>query len=94
MRGGDTINIPETYTLDIKDSDGTEASIGFFSVTLDSNPRDFVYYGDVMIEAGSSYTRLKMEQVDLIMGLTHVKIDQDIEIGQDISRNSIDYGGA
>lgn len=93
MRGGDTIYIPETYTLELKDSDGTEASIGFFSVTLDSNPRDFVYYGDVMIEAGSSYTRLKMEQVDLIMGLTHVKIDQDIEIAKAYPEIALIMGG-
>ncbi len=93
LRGGDTIYIPETYTLDLKDTDGTEASIGFFSVTLNANPRDFVYYGDVMIEAGSSYARLQMEQVDLIMGLTHVKIDQDIEIAKAYPEIAFIMGG-
>ncbi|MEZ4794201.1 MAG: bifunctional metallophosphatase/5'-nucleotidase [Flavobacteriaceae bacterium] len=93
VRGGDTIPVPETYTLHLSDKDSTQVDIGFFSVTLPSNPRDFVYYGDVFLEAGSAYTSLQMQQVDIIMGLTHVAIDEDVELAKRFPKISFIMGG-
>lgn len=93
IRGRDTIYVPETYALDISDKDGTTAEIGFLSVTLNSNPRDFVYYSDVMIEAGSSCNSLKMQGVDIVMGLTHLEIEQDIELAKKYPEISFIMGG-
>ncbi|MEZ4857187.1 MAG: bifunctional metallophosphatase/5'-nucleotidase [Flavobacteriaceae bacterium] len=92
-RGGDTIYIPETYTITIKDADSTKVDVGFFGVTLPSNPRDFVYYSDVMLEAGSAYTALQSQQVDILMGLTHLEISEDIEIAKKYPEISFIMGG-
>ncbi|WP_255571222.1 bifunctional metallophosphatase/5'-nucleotidase [Halomarinibacterium sedimenti] len=92
-RGGDTIYIPETYTINMMDADSTKVEVGFFSVTLPSNPRDYVYYSDVMLEAGSAYSALQSQQVDIIMGLTHVEISEDIEIAKKFADISFIMGG-
>ncbi len=93
QRDKDTIYVPETYSLTISDADGTQAEVGLFSVTLNSNPQDFVYYGDAMIEAGSSYTSLQLQRVDLIMGLTHQEIEKDVELAEKFSQISFIMGG-
>jgi len=82
VRNGDSIPIPETYTIAIKDADGTAIEVGMFSVTLASNPQDFVYYADEMLETRSAISSLQMHGVDVIVGLTHVTIDSDIEIAK------------
>ena len=93
VRGGDTIPIPETYTITMRDNDSTQLEVGLFSVTLPSNPRDFVYYSDVMLEAGSAYSALQSQQVDIIMGLTHVEIIEDIAIAKKYPDISFIMGG-
>ncbi|MEZ4779177.1 MAG: bifunctional metallophosphatase/5'-nucleotidase [Flavobacteriaceae bacterium] len=93
VRGGDTILIPETYSISMMDKDSTQVEVGFFSVTLPSNPRDYVYYSDVMLEAGSAYSALQSQQVDLIMGLTHVEISEDLEIAKKYPGISFIMGG-
>jgi 2',3'-cyclic-nucleotide 2'-phosphodiesterase (5'-nucleotidase family) len=93
QRANDTIYLPETYAINISDADGTEAEVGFFSVTLNSNPQDFVYYSDAMLEAGSAYSSLQMQQVDLIMGLTHQEIEKDIEVAKKFPGISFIMGG-
>ncbi len=90
---GDAIPIPETYSIFMKDSDGTQAEVGIFSVTLDSNPQDFVYYSDVQLEARTAVTSLEMQQVDLIVGLTHVTIKQDVEMAKALPQISFIMGG-
>ncbi|MEZ4875846.1 MAG: bifunctional metallophosphatase/5'-nucleotidase [Flavobacteriaceae bacterium] len=93
QRGVDTIYVPETYTIQMMDTDSTQLEIGFFSVTLPSNPRDFVYYSDVLLEAGSAYSMLQSQQVDLIMGLTHLEIEQDLALAQKYPEISFIMGG-
>lgn len=93
LRDNDTIYVPETYSLNISDTDGTKAEVGFFSVTLNSNPQDFVYYSDALLEAGSAYATLQMQQVDLIMGLTHQEIERDIDVANKYPQISFIMGG-
>ncbi|MCB0458062.1 MAG: bifunctional metallophosphatase/5'-nucleotidase [Flavobacteriaceae bacterium] len=93
VREGDTIPIPETYSISMTDKDSTQVKVGFFSVTLPSNPRDYVYYSDVMLEAGSAYSALQSQQVDIIMGLTHVEITEDLEIAKKYPGISFIMGG-
>jgi len=92
-RGGDTIYVPETYTIQLKDNDGTEAEVGLFGVTLPSNPKDYVYYSDIYLEAGSAYTSLQQQAVDVIVGLTHLAIDQDKALAEKFPEVSLIMGG-
>ncbi|MAY22739.1 MAG: bifunctional metallophosphatase/5'-nucleotidase [Flavobacteriaceae bacterium] len=92
-RGGDSIYVPETYTLSLMDKDSTQLDVGFFGVTLPSNPQDFVYYADIFLEAGSAYSKLQMQQSDLIVGLTHLEIEQDKELAERFPGISFIMGG-
>lgn len=92
-RGGDTIYVPETYSITMMDRDSTQLEVGLFSVTLPSNPRDYVYYSDVFLEAGSAYNALQSQQVDIIMGLTHLDIEDDKKLASEFPDISFIMGG-
>ena len=86
------VKIPNSYTLTVSDADGTKVRLGFFSVTLPSNPRDYVHYGDIYSEAISAYQELKPES-DVIIGLTHLAIDEDIELAKKLPEIPLIMGG-
>ncbi len=92
-RDQDTIYVPETYSIPMTDSDGTRIDVGLFSVTLPSNPQDYVYYADIFLEASSAYTALQMQRADVIIGLTHLQIEQDKELAKRFPDISLIMGG-
>lgn len=84
--------IPDTYILEAKDADGTTVKIGFFSVVIPSNPQNFVVYKDIFTEATRAYNALK-DKVDIIIGLTHVAVEQDKKIAQMLRDVPLIMGG-
>jgi 2',3'-cyclic-nucleotide 2'-phosphodiesterase (5'-nucleotidase family) len=56
--------------------------IGFFGVTIDSNPKDFVYYSDYLLESKAAVNTLEMSGSDIIIGLTHLKLAQDVMVAE------------
>ncbi len=68
--------IPKTVIFDVKDKDGTEIQIGFFSATINSNPKPYITYSDFYEDAKNAYNNLS-RKTDLVFGLTHLKISQD-----------------
>jgi len=91
-RGIGNIKIPDSYTLTVSDKDGTKVRLGFLSVTISSNPRDYVHYGDIYSEAEKAHNELK-PKTDVIIGLTHLKIDQDIEMAKKFPDIPLIMGG-
>ena len=89
----DTVYVPQTDIIKIKDIDGTEIEVGFMGVTIPSNPQDFVYYSDMYLEAGSAYSALESRYVDVIIGLTHLKVEQDMELAKRFRNISLIMGG-
>ena len=87
-----SIPIPAEYTITVSDSDGTEVRLGYFSVCLGSNPRDYVAYGDIYEWVEGSYDRLK-SSTDLVVGLTHVEVKDDIAIAQMLKDVPLIMGG-
>ncbi|PKA82073.1 2',3'-cyclic-nucleotide 2'-phosphodiesterase (5'-nucleotidase family) [Ulvibacter sp. MAR_2010_11] len=87
-------NVPvkDTYSLALTDADGTQLNLGFFSVTIDSNPQDFVYYGDVFSEAGRAYGVLKSKS-DVVIGLTHLTLAQDKQLSKQLPELKFIMGG-
>lgn len=69
-------NVPDTYTWNVKDADGTMAKIGFFGTTIDSNPKKFVYYNDFYKRPIEEAQKLS-KQTDVVLGITHLEIAQD-----------------
>lgn len=93
IKNNDSISIPETVTYDIDIDEEYPVRLGFFSVTLDSNPQDYVYYSDFMLEGKSAYTSLQQQGADIIIGLTHLEVEQDIALAQSLPDLDLVMGG-
>jgi len=91
-KDGEQIPVGETFVKEISDADGTRIKIGFISVCIPSNPKDFVEYGNMFVKARAAYAALK-DKVDIVFGLTHVKIAHDRKIAQLIPDLPLIMGG-
>lgn len=90
----DYSNVPTSdfSTFNAIDADGNKIKFGVFGVTLPSNPKEYVYYGDIYDNAKRTYD-LAIEKSDFVVGLTHVAIDQDIEIAKRMRSLPLIMGG-
>lgn len=91
-RGSQKIPVSDYEIYEIKDADGDVLKFGVISVTIDSNPKDFVSYADVYTEAERAYKLAKKES-DFVVGLTHVALEQDQKIAQLIPDLPLIMGG-
>lgn len=85
-------DVAYTYTLNIQDTDGTAINVGFFSVTIDSNPTDYVFYGDVFSYGKDAYNSLEGSS-DLVIGLTHLALEQDVALSNMLPNVPLLMGG-
>jgi len=92
QKENDTIGIPKSVTFHIKNKKGKEMKIGFVGTTLPSNPVPYVDYGDIYKDAKTAYTSIK-DEVDVVMGFTHLEIDQDRELVRQIPEIPFVMGG-
>lgn len=90
----DYSNVPvsDYSTFRAFDTDGNEVRFGIFGVTLPSNPKDYVHYGDIYENAVRAYKNA-IDRTDFVVGLTHVSIDQDIEIAKRLQELPLIMGG-
>lgn len=80
-RNGISKNISGSFIQEFQDEDGTNIKVGFISVCIPSNPKDYVHYTDMFTAIKKEYEALK-DKVDLVLGLTHVTIAQDKKIAE------------
>jgi 2',3'-cyclic-nucleotide 2'-phosphodiesterase (5'-nucleotidase family) len=85
-------NVQETFVKEFTDEDGTKIKVGFISVCIPSNPKEYVEYGNMFVKARASYAALK-DSVDIVFGLTHVKIANDKRIAKLIPEIPLIMGG-
>lgn len=85
--------IPEIKKLSITHPSGRSLDIGFFGVTIPSNPKPYVYYADMYEQANYGVDSLKQLGVDLIVGLTHVDIEMDQRIASQNPEIDLILGG-
>lgn len=69
--------LSETYVLDVNQKN-KEFKIGFLSLTIDSNKKDYVNYEDKFTSAERVYKGLK-SQSDIVLGFTHLTKKNDRE---------------
>lgn len=84
--------VSDTYVLPITDKDGTTVIIGFFGVTLDANPQNYVVYSDFEQSAIRAYNSLKLRS-DLVVGLTHLSMQQDSIVAKNLPDLALIMGG-
>ncbi|WP_432410781.1 bifunctional metallophosphatase/5'-nucleotidase [Rasiella sp. SM2506] len=93
IKDGDSIRIPDTYTFQIKKADTTALTVGLFSVTIDSNPQDYVFYSDYLVEANTAFLTLEAQKTDVILGLTHLTLEQDTKVANALPQIPLLMGG-
>ena len=76
----------DNYILEVGDKDGTTAKIGLFGTTIDSNPKKYVHYQDYYQRPIEEAQNLQ-KSCDVVIGLTHLEIDQDIELAKKMPVN-------
>lgn len=91
-QNGQKTVVEETYTWNIKDKDGTELSIGIIGATIDKNEKPYVAYEGFKEEAKKAYLELVCK-TDLVIGLTHLEINQDLELAAELPNVPLLMGG-
>ena len=84
--------IPETIIIDAVDSAGNLARLGILAVTLPFNQQEYVHYEDVLPSAKAAYDTLE-KKTNLIVALTHLNIEQDIELARQLPQLKLIMGG-
>ena len=82
----------DTHIIEAKDKDGTTIKIGFFSVVIPSNPVSYAEYTDMFEQSKRAYNSLK-NRVDIVFGLTHIKVEQDKRIAELLPELPLIMGG-
>jgi 2',3'-cyclic-nucleotide 2'-phosphodiesterase (5'-nucleotidase family) len=82
----------ETYILNVKDADGTEAKIGLIGITLPFNTAGYVSYTDVFTAAQKGYDKIK-DSCDAVVAITHQAMEDDIKLAKLIPGLSLIIGG-
>lgn len=84
--------IPETIIKTFTDSDGTSVTIGFFGVMIDSKQQPYVAYEDHFQRSQHMLKEL-YPKVDLIIPITHLDIEDDLDLAKRIPQFPLIMGG-
>ena len=85
-------DVPDTYHWDIRDADGTNISIGFFGATIASNPVEYVTYLNHE-KITKHLSDLLKSNSDIVLGLTHLSIEEDKAVAALINGVPLIMGG-
>ncbi|HTO16002.1 MAG TPA: bifunctional metallophosphatase/5'-nucleotidase [Edaphocola sp.] len=88
----DTIPVSDFEIYKASNASGQSVNFGVISVTIPSNPKDFVHYGDIYEDAERAYN-LAASKSEFVLGLTHVSIEQDKEIARKLPNIPLIMGG-
>ncbi len=77
--GGEKHPLPTAFIWEVEDADGTTANVGLFGVTINSNPKDWVYYLDPYETAQEAVAKLE-PVANVTVGLTHLEMVQDLKL--------------
>jgi 2',3'-cyclic-nucleotide 2'-phosphodiesterase (5'-nucleotidase family) len=84
----------EYKILNIKDgASGESAKVGIWSVVLDANKKDYVYYSDLFERSKNIIDSVLTKEADVIAGVTHVSIETDKELAKQNPSVGLIMGG-
>jgi 2',3'-cyclic-nucleotide 2'-phosphodiesterase (5'-nucleotidase family) len=84
--------IADYITFNAADVDGNKIKLGVFGVTTPSNPKEYVFYEDIYQSSVRAYEEA-ITKADIVVGLTHVSVAEDIEIAKRIRDLPLIMGG-
>ncbi|MCD8407809.1 bifunctional metallophosphatase/5'-nucleotidase [Tenacibaculum dicentrarchi] len=85
-------SLEDSYIREFLNPDGSTLKVGFISACIASNPKSYVYYGDVYQEIKRAYNEIK-DQVDIVVGLTHLSLEQDKKVAELLPNIPLIMGG-
>ena len=83
---------PEETVLHLKDADGTTLDVGLFGVLITSGKKPFVQYSDAFAAAKKSHDLLRAKS-DVVVGLTHLAIEDDLKLAAQLPTVPLIMGG-
>lgn len=83
---------PKYVIQEFKDADGTLFRLGIIGVCITVNQPEYVHFEDVLATARASYNEIK-DQVDAVIGLTHLSVDEDKVLAEAIPELPLIMGG-
>jgi 2',3'-cyclic-nucleotide 2'-phosphodiesterase (5'-nucleotidase family) len=94
---GDTTFVSTNYLHFVIDSFGDSIGpvlkIGFFGVVLNSNFKDYVHYENPTESAKKAIADLKDQGADLLVGITHLNIEDDVSLAKELQNVPLLLGG-
>ncbi len=84
--------LSEAFLMDLKDADGTTATIGFFGIVLPFNKADYVSYTDALTAAKEMYTLLSKD-ADAVVAITHQSMQDDEKLARELPGLAAIFGG-
>ncbi len=85
-------NVPPNSTFTARNEAGKEIRIGLFGLTVGSNPAAYVAYGDPVAAAEAQVAALR-NQVDILIAVTHLSLEGDIDLVQQVPEIDLVLGG-
>ncbi|MEA2686308.1 MAG: 5-nucleotidase / UDP-sugar diphosphatase, partial [Actinomycetota bacterium] len=85
-------NVPANTVFTARNADGTEVRIGLFGLTVASNAATYVTYRDPVEVAKEQVAALR-SQVDILIAVTHLSQDRDIDLVQKVPEIDLVLGG-
>ncbi|MEP3891198.1 MAG: 5'-nucleotidase C-terminal domain-containing protein [Hellea sp.] len=85
-------NTPQNLIFSVTHPSGKDVTVGMFGVTLDSNPVSYVSYTDPFEAAASHISALK-DQVDILVAVTHLSMEQDMDLAAQFPDIDLIIGG-
>ena len=87
------VDCPDEIVLPVKDADGTVIKLGLFGVLTDAGKKPWVTYTDWMEAAKKSREKLRAQNVDVVLGLTHLVAADDIKLAEALPDVPLIMGG-
>ncbi|MCB0549520.1 MAG: bifunctional metallophosphatase/5'-nucleotidase, partial [Phaeodactylibacter sp.] len=92
MKNGQEFPIPKYVIREFRNDKGQSVRVGIIGVVLPFNKTDYVAYEPVAQAFRETYNELK-PQVDLVLGLTHLNVEEDVELAREVPGVLLFMGG-
>ena len=84
--------VSESEIITITDDSNNKVNIGLFGVTIASNKKPYVTYKDPLENARAMVKKLR-GKVDILIAVTHLAIEQDMQIAKELPEVDLILGG-
>lgn len=84
--------VSDSVIIKVADDSGNNVQIGLFGLTLESNQKPYVTYEDP-IETAKAMVKKLRSKVHILVAVTHLDIEQDMQIARELPEVDLILGG-